>query len=166
MKNTSCEDLWFDIKFSGTQNTSYTFAVIYRHPGNELHDFLKALEENMQTLNQKGNITFIFGDLNFNTNLANPPPVILDYLHPLENNAFCNLITLPTRVTPDSETIIDHILTNVTDTAITPGVLHYKIADHYPIYFQISIPTSKNCQKRDTYSHRNLKLFDTVFPRK
>ena len=114
----------------------------------------------MQTLNQKGNKIFISGDLNFNTNLANPPPVILDYLHTLENNAFCNLITLPTRVTPDSETIIDHILTNVTDTVITPGVLHYKISDHYPIYCLISIPTLKNCQKRDTYSYRNLKLFD------
>ena len=86
--------------------------------------------------------------------------MILDYLHTLENNAFCNLITLPTRVTPDSETIIDHILTNVIETAITPGVLHYKISDYYPIYCLISIPTSKSCQKRYTYSYRNLKLFD------
>ena len=98
--------------------------------------------------------------LNLNANLSNPPPVILDYLHTLENYAFCNLINLSTRVTPDSETIIDHILTNVTETAITRGVLHYKISDHYPIYCLISIPTSKNCQKRDTYSYRNLKLFD------
>ena len=65
---TSCEDLWFDIKFSGTQNTSYTFAVIYRHPGNNLHIFLEALDESMQILKQKGNKTFIIGDLNFNTN--------------------------------------------------------------------------------------------------
>ena len=140
MKNTSCEDLWFDIKFPGTQNTSYTFAFIYRHPGNDPHNFLEALDENMQTLNQKGNKTFIFDDLNFNTNLANPPPVILDYRHTLGNNAFCNLITLPTRVTPDSETINDHILTNVTDTAITPGVLHYKISGNFPIYCLISQP--------------------------
>ena len=145
MKNTSCKDLWFDIKFPGTRNTSYTFAVIYRHPGNDQYNLLEALDENMQTLNQKGNKTFIFGDLNLNTNLSNPP-VILDYLHTLENNAFYNLITLPTRVTPDSETIIDHILTNVTDTVITPGVLYYKnykISDHYPIYCLISIPISK-----------------------
>ena len=133
LKNTSCEDLWFDIKFPGTQNTSYTLAVSYRHPGNNPYNFLEALDENMQTLNQKGNKTFIFGDLNFNTSLANPPYVILDYLHTLENNAFFNLITLPTRVTPDFETIIDHILTNVTDTSITLSVLHYKISDHYPI---------------------------------
>ena len=97
----------------------------------------------MQILNQKGNKTFIIGDLKFSTNLANPPPVILDYLHTVENNGFCNLITLPTRVTPDSETIIDHILINVTETAITPGVLLDKISDHYSIYCLISIPTLK-----------------------
>ena len=110
---------------------------------------------------KKTNKTFIIGDLNFNTNLVNPPHVILDYLHTLENNAFCNLITLPTHVIPNSETIIDHILTNVTETVITPGVLLYKISNHYPIYCLISIPTSKNCQKRDTYSYRNPKLFDS-----
>ena len=97
----------------------------------------------MQILNQNRNQTFIIVDLNFNANLANPPPVILDCFHTLENNAFCNLITLPTHVTPDSETIIDHNLMNVTETTITPGVLHYKIFDHYPIYCLISIPTSK-----------------------
>ena len=31
LNNTRCEGLWFDVNFSGTQNTPYTFAVIYRH---------------------------------------------------------------------------------------------------------------------------------------
>ena len=92
---------------------------------------MTAFDENMQTLKQKGIKAFIFGDLNLNTNLSNPPPATLDYLHTLDNNAFCNHITSPTRVTSDSETIIDHILTNVTETAITPGVVHYKISDHH-----------------------------------
>ena len=70
LNNTSCEDLWFDINFSGTQNMFHTFAVIYRHPGNDPHTFLEALDENMQILNQKRNKTFIIGDLNFNTKLS------------------------------------------------------------------------------------------------
>ena len=41
-----------------------------------------------------------------------------------------------------------------------PLVLHYKISDRYPIYCLISIPTSKSCQEHDTYSYKNLKLFD------
>ena len=49
--------------------------------------FLEASDENMQILIQKGNKTFIISDLNFNTNLANPSPVILDYLHTVENSA-------------------------------------------------------------------------------
>ena len=42
-----------------------------------------------------------------------------------------------------------------------PGVLDYKISDHRPTYCLISIPTSKNCQICDTYTYRNLKLFDS-----
>ena len=53
LNNKSCEDLWFDIKFSGTQNTSYTFAVIYCHSGNDWHNFFEAVDENMQILNPK-----------------------------------------------------------------------------------------------------------------
>ena len=73
---------------------------------------------------------------------------------------FVFLLPCLTRVIPDSETLIDHILTNVTETAIIPGVLHYKIGDHYLIFCLISIQTSKNCQKRDIYTYRNLKSFD------
>ena len=53
LNNTSCEDLWFIIEFSGTQNTSYTFAVIYRHPDNDPHNFLEAVDDNMQILKPK-----------------------------------------------------------------------------------------------------------------
>ena len=102
LNNATCEDLWLDIKFSGTQNTSYTIAVMYRHYGNDPHNFLEVSDENKQILNQNSNKTFIIGYLKFNTNLANSFPVILDFLYTLENNVFSNLITLPTRVTPDS----------------------------------------------------------------
>ena len=48
-------------------------------------------------------------------------------------NAFCNLITKPTRVTPTTQTIIDHILPNDSESIITPGMLLYKISVHYSI---------------------------------
>ena len=39
-----CEDLWFDVKFP-EQNNNHIFAVIYRHPHNNLPQFLNALDE-------------------------------------------------------------------------------------------------------------------------
>ena len=60
-----------------------------------------------------------------------------DYLNALKSNGFSSLITNPaTRATTTSQTIIDHILTNVHDSVLTPGVFFYKLADHYPNFLQ------------------------------
>ena len=49
------------------------------------------------------------------------------------------LITLPTRGTDDSATIIDHALTNDIKHSFEPGVIQTQdIRDHYPLYSQIS----------------------------
>ena len=44
------------------------------------------------------------------------------------------LINKATRVTSTTATVSDHILTNVTQYAITPGVIRYDLTDHYSIY--------------------------------
>ena len=45
-----CEDLWFDVKFPG-QNNNHIFAVIYRHPHNNLLHFLNAFDEKLALFN-------------------------------------------------------------------------------------------------------------------
>ena len=52
----------------------------------------------------------------------------------------------------DSQTIIDHILTNDNESVITPGVFLYKLADHYAIYCSITNPKFKNTNIRNTYA--------------
>ena len=55
------------------------------------------------------------------------------------------LITLPTRVTDVSATIIDHVLTNDIKHSLEPGEIQTQvISDHYPLYCQIgNVPTYK-----------------------
>ena len=67
-----------------------------------------------------------------------------DYVNLIESNAFSSLITQPTRVTADLQTIIDHILTSDNESVITQGVFLYKLADHYTIYWSITNPKFKN----------------------
>ena len=89
-------------------------------------------------------------DLTANTTLTS------DYMRLLHSNAFCNLITKPTRVTSATQTTIDHILTNDDESIITPGVLSYKISDHYPIYYAIKNINNKPTSAFNKYSFRNL----------
>ena len=117
-----CEELWLDIDIPGLKN-NYTFAVIYRHPWNNHSTFLKALHSNMQALNSKGNKAMIFGDININLGSDINVPHLADYSHIIQSNAFLSFIDQPTRITPSSQIVIHHILTNDSVSTLTPGVI-------------------------------------------
>ena len=108
LKTKGCEDLWFEVQFSG-QTDRYTIAVIYRHPGNNVNIFLDALDDKLQILNNSRRKVILRGDLNIDLNSDSSQRA--DYVNSIESNAFSTLITQSTRVTADSQTIIDHILT-------------------------------------------------------
>ena len=63
------------------------------------------------------------------------------------------LITLPTRVTDISATIIDHVLTNDFKHSLEPGVIQTQvISDHYALYCQIdNVPTYKKAEQSFGY---------------
>ena len=117
---------------------------MYRHPWNNHNVFLEALEVNMQKLNRHGDKALTFGDINIDLNSDNNLVPLTDYSHILQNKAFISLIDKPTGVTRTSQTVIDHILTNDCESILTPGVLTYNIADHYPMFSTISNSNFKN----------------------
>ena len=82
----------------------------------------------------------------------------------LESNAFSSLVTQPTCVTAGSQTIIDHLLTNDTESIITPSytnVFLYKLANHYAIYCSISSYNFKYTKNREsTYTFCNIHSVD------
>ena len=95
------------------------------------------VDEKLLLLNRKGCMGDINLDSNANVSTTN------DYLHVLRSNAFFNLITKPTGVTSSSHIPIDHVLTNDSESSIKPGVFHYIISEHLPIFCEIRIPRDK-----------------------
>ena len=152
-----CEDLWFDINLPGLSD-KYIFGVIYRHPHNNLQEFLKTLDEKMLSFNQKGYKVLIFGDINIDVN-ANVTATH-DYLRMIESNAFINLITKPTRITQSSQTTIDHILTNDSQSSITPGILIFSISDHLSTFCNIVKPLRQCAKNKKPLTFRNTKSID------
>ena len=57
------------------------------------------------------------------------------------------LITKPTRITPSSSTLIDHIYTTLPLYKVTPGILINDLSDHLPIFVLIN---SAHVEKVDT----------------
>ena len=82
-----------------------------------------------------------------------------DYVNMLASNGYFPLITLPTRVTDISSTIIDHIITNNHNNNILLGVIKTDLCDQYPLF--CSFNTSASFAK--TYKlmlQRNLQKFN------
>ena len=114
------------------------------------------------------------GDININM-LSDPnSPHLKHYNQILISNGFKSCITNPTRITKHSQTSIDHLITNVGGTIITPGVLQCSISDHLPIFCIASSAKHKNPFKNSTHYYRNIKnlngddyrndLYDTLTP--
>ncbi len=79
--------------------------------------------------------TYIFGD--FNICLLNSSPnyaMTKDYLGCLTGAGLQNLIKEPTRVTEDTESLLDHVLCNNTSIVSQSGVIPVGLSDHFVTY--------------------------------
>ena len=72
------------------------------------------------------------------------------------------LITLPTRVTDDSATVIDYVSTSDIKHSLEPGVIQTQdVSDHYPLYNLISnVPIYKKVEESFGY-YREKSKFDS-----
>ena len=68
-------------------------------------------------------------------------------------------ITRPTRITPNSSTIIDHIITNSSSHHISPGIIESDLTDHYPVF--CIIQNTINSKRHNKYYYRVTKNFDS-----
>ena len=107
-----CENIWIKLCHS-----DLLLGVIYRHPRSNVKLFTDQLNKTLEQL--KTSKVYLIGDMNINlspifdvsnndsnVNSAN------EYVNMLASNGYFPLITLPTRVTAVSSSIIDHIITN------------------------------------------------------
>ena len=114
---------------------------IYRppvHTNETLDNFNEALSGFIDNL-PRNEINFLGGDINININSTNLSNSAKNFQELLASESYYPLITLPTRVTPNSSTYIDHLFTN-TLLPIESGTLDCGITDHRAIF--CTIPTN------------------------
>jgi len=108
---------------------------IYRPPGRDIVKAIELLDPVMQavTNNQRA---FLVGDLNIDS--INPCPAGNEFINFCYSYSFLPLINLPTHVTNNSSTCLDHIYYNQLDTVWT-GVFKTDITDHYPVFVLLNV---------------------------
>ena len=139
---TKCqiENKWISLNV-GKQNI--VIGCVYRHPKGDTSHFNDALNSLLNNISNNS-IAIIAGDINMN--LISNSNNVETYLDNLLTNNFIPCITLPTRITHHSATIIDHINIrtpkNLIQTKCSSGNLFADISDHLPnfLFLDVSCP--------------------------
>lgn len=132
MVTSETEAICLEIRKS--QSKPFTIISCYRPPNYEAKVFFKNLEQIVNGLEFGNNELYILGDLNCNM-------LLTDGSAPnAQLNALCELYQLeqlikdPTRITMNTRTLIDIVLTNKPQRIISSGVIHLSISDHSLVY--------------------------------
>ena len=146
-------------------NKKHKVTGVYRPPSSSLLMFNETFFEMFTDEDKRGSL-IIAGDFNIDilsTSHNNQENNFFDELRALH---LMPLINLPTRITPTSQTCIDHIYINSLDPC-KYGVLSVEIADHCPVFCSLKDiiepkQSDITVKFRDT-SQANLDLFKTKF---
>ena len=157
-----------DLEISQAKDVESTFAeiitqkgkniiigCIYKHHTINQSEFGEMLLPLLEKLNKENKPTIISGDFNIDLLKINNDNQTNDYFNLLTDNNFMPLITLPTRITARSKTLIDNILYNQFCPDIKCGNLTVSISDHTPQFAIIPLASKiyrankHSCYKRD-----------------
>ena len=118
----------------------YIVGCIYRHPNGNIEHYTKAVFATHGKIRDKLPI-LISGDINIDLTKSWEPR-IRKYIDSLFELGFLPTITIPTRITDETQTLIDHIYIRsskkLNDKVIRSGVLYSDVTDHLPIFVIIS----------------------------
>ena len=150
-----CEDIWLSIA-NPSLGSVFNVIAIYRLPNTNIANFIDKLDEALDSHNLLNASTYILGDINININKFDRPAASQNYLDILCSHGLFPSITIPTRVSKTSATIIDHILTNDNTHQLYPGVIKTDLSDHYITFVTLcklteiasKHPSNKNKSKR------------------
>lgn len=111
---------------------AFAVTVVYRPPSGSLVAFLDFFEDLSEHLLSFKCPVVILGD--FNINLLSSDLCSSKFQDLIHSTGLINVISIPTRVTADSQTLIDLCLTSCHDNGVRSGVLTTGISDHMPIF--------------------------------
>ena len=161
-KNYLVESTWVETNIKGIEG-NVIIGCVYRHPKGNVDIFTEDFDRIMQAISNEGKICFVCGDLNINliNRIHNPTT---HFLNTILTQNFIPHITLPTRITESTATVIDNILVkynkSITENEIVSGNLFCDISDHLPNF--ILFGKDKPKQNRPyirIFSDKNIQKF-------
>lgn len=117
-------------------------AAVYRPPLGHKSEFFEFMETLLPSLHSVHSTFVLMGDTNINMLSSDSSSEHFESV--LRTYACTNLITLPTRITEKSATLLDICVSSVPSHQCTTGVFSFDISDHLPIFVSIPVAPQKH----------------------
>ena len=147
----SLESTFAELHLKNQPNT--IIASIYKHPSFSAVSFNLLLSSVLDKINKEGKNLVLLGDFNLNLLEFESDSSVSEFVDTLTSHLILPAISLPTRVTPTSQTLIDNILISPTLNSVRCGNLTVGISDHLPQFLfldnSVTISSSENKFYRD-----------------
>ena len=151
--STDIESVWINIKHD---KGNFVVGTMYRPPSAS-RDYYSGMLEQLDFVNVNHDKAILMGNLNFNykidESLHSNPLYHIESLYDMKQ-----LVLEPTRVTLTTSTLLDVILSNVSDLHARTGVYRISLSDHYMVYSLLKFPRNKH--KHNEIEFRNYKNFN------
>ncbi len=128
ISNSDFETVWVEIDNKKSKNM--LFCCVYRHPSTDIETLTDHFE-NIFAKISLNKLVFIMGDFNINLLNYDSHTPTNDFINFLSVNNFLPCIHHPSRVSDQSESVIDNIFTNAIGD-LTCGNILTQISDHFP----------------------------------
>ena len=116
----------------GRGQTNQVIGAVYRPPGSDISCFSQEITRIMGLIGRMEG--YIMGDFNVDLLHNTDGGVMPDVLGEFMAGGFYPLISLPTRITDTTATLIDNIWTNNLQAEIVSGLVTVRLSDHLPVF--------------------------------
>ena len=129
---------------------SVIVGLIYRPPSQNVNDFVTRMNDILEKISRDNKTCYLMGDFNLNLLNNENHNATGEFLDGLYSHLFFPLITLPSRITSHTASLIDNIFSNhVEHSYLRSGPLITDISDHLPI-FSISSDYIRTNQRQES----------------
>ena len=149
-KCAGVEDIW--LRVQSRKLPSIIVGTMYRHP-HALVESFEYIANALQKASLHNKDIFLLGDLN--DDLLKPQPKLRKIISEAK---FDQIIDKPTRITQNSKTLLDVIITNNKDLVLSSEVIPCHISDHSIISVEMNI--DKPPKEREIKTFRSLKDYN------
>ena len=146
------ESIWIEVQLKNSR--PFLICSVYRPPS-ATNDWLDKFSIQIEKAMSVYNEVYIMGDINID--MKNGILINTAWKEIVETNDFAQVINKYTRVTADSQKIIDHVYASIPENIAETFVPNIAISDHYPICFTRS--TSKHQLKRKSHKTIQYRCF-------